>query len=347
MIKLNLMRFFLNKIRPKTLTLYLYCLSCLTYLAISLETSQRAFAYPRLHSFGVKIPTRVDHQRFNQSREVKASRYQLQLSADLEVSLIGGRDRGLQLITLIGSGDSFTSQWSNIYDFTTHEQRPLELSMRQLYLHYLDRWGRVSMGVIPPNRGFISNTSMDSDGWVRGARIALYLGRGGELEGVTGSVGNINDPSVFQTPDSWNYHKVEWTQPWLKPLKTRLGATLLKRARIARGQIRYHFKGIGEIHYGLNGELLYDFKAKRYAYDLMLELKKSSYRLRLEYSLLDERFGILGTLVNDYFSLGSVKMIALDGPTAWDQLRWFTRMYHSDKLSRGMLGMTYSFKMKR
>ena len=121
---------------------------------------------------------------------------------------------------------------------------------------------------------------------------------------------------------------------------------ILKKAHITRGELRYGFTGLWRAHYGLSGELLYDFKASRYAYDLMLEVKKSAYRMRLEYSKIDERFGVLGRLVNDYFSLGSVKMIALDGPIPWGKLKWFARVYHSETTSRGMLGLSYKLNLK-
>ena len=307
----------------------------------------RVYAEPQIQYFGLKTPMRFDHQRFNDSREVKASRYQMQLSADVEVSFTGNRERGLQLATLIGSGDSFTSQWSTLYDHESAQQSPLELSMRQLYLHYLGDIGRFSAGVIPPVKEFVSNTSMDSDGWVRGVRGVIYVGKQGELEGVTGAVDHLNNPSAFQLPSKWNYHELEWTQRWIKSLRTELGVMILRRAHITRGELRYGRSGWWGARYELSGELLYDFKAHRYAYDAMLEIKKNNHRMRFEYSLIDERFGLLGRLVNDYFSLGSVKMVALDGPLPWGRLKWFTRVYHSERVSRGMLGLSYTLQLTR
>ena len=71
---------------------------------------------------------------------------------------------------------------------------------------------------------------------------------------------------------------------------------------------------------------------------------KNDYRLRLEYSSIDEQF-MLRTLVNDYFSLGTVTMIAIDGPAYLGKFKWFTRIYRSDTVQRGMLGLSYPLKL--
>ena len=86
---------------------------------------------PRLHQVKIKIPTRFDYQRLNQSKETKAARYQMHLSTDLEFRLTGDQEEGVRAITLVGSGDSFTSQWSTLYDLEAREQNPLALSVRQ------------------------------------------------------------------------------------------------------------------------------------------------------------------------------------------------------------------------
>ena len=208
----------------------------------------------------------------------------MQTSADLELGLTGDHQRGLRLVTLVGSGDSFTSQWSTLYDLEADEQRPLELSMRQVYLHHLSSVGRFSLGVIPLVKEFVSGTSMDSDGWVRGARAVFYVPNGGELEGVTGAVDRINQPSAFQRPTRWNYHEIEWTQPWAEGFRTELSAMFLTRAHMLRSELRYRFLGPFSAQYEVSGELLIDYKVKRGAYDLMLQIKKSGFRLRVEYS---------------------------------------------------------------
>lgn len=322
-------------------------LGYINYILIVFLINNEAFADLGLQHLSIKTPTRFDHQGFHQLDQVKSSRYQMQVSADVEYSLTGEANSGLKVVSLIGSGESFTSQWSTIYDFETNEQSPLDLSMRQLYLHYLGQKGRLSIGVIPPVKNYVSNTSMDGDGWIRGARVVLYVGKDGELEGVTGAVDHLNNPSVFQAPTKWNYHEFEWTQYWSKGFRTELGALLLQKANITRGELRYGSMGWGNMHYEWSGELLYDFKVKRYAYDIMLIVKKDLYRLKLEYSLIDEDFGTLGRLVNDYFSLGAVQMAALDGPLIWDNLKWFTRFYHSEDVYRSMVGISYFIELNR
>jgi len=313
-------------------------------VGIVFSATSKVSAEPHIQRVNVRLPTRFDYQRYRDDRGTKRSRYQMQVSADLEIGLTGDHQRGLQLVTLIGSGDSFTSQWSTVYDVGSDTQSSLQISLRQLYLNYLGKWGRLSGGVIPPVKDVVSNTSMDSDGWIRGARGIIYVGKRGELEVVTGAVDHINSPGVLKMPTTWNYHEVEWTQHWQKQLRTELGATFLKRANILRGELRYGLKGPWHARYELSGELLYDFKVNRYAYDVMLEVERSGYRLRLEHSLIDDRFGLLGRLVNDYFDLGVVNMLALGGPTYWGALRWFTRLYRSEMLSRAMLGVSYPIK---
>ena len=195
------------------------------------------------------------------------------------------------------------------------------------------------------SKEFVSNTSMDSDGWVRGARAVFYVPHGGELEGVTGAVDRINQPSAFQRPTRWNYHEIEWTQPWAEGFRTELSAMFLTRAHMLRSELRYRFLGPFSAQYEVSGELLIDYKVKRGAYDLMLQIKKSGFRLRAEYSKIGERFGLLGTLVNDYFSLGSVVMLAIDGPTYLGNVRWFSKVYRAETVSRGMLGVSYPLQL--
>lgn len=334
-----------SSLRSKLSVIYLG--NCLVlFLIISLnQYTKTVWGTPKLNFIGLKTPFRYDYQGEIDANTTLKSRYQLQISSDLEIGLSGTREHGLQLMTLIGSGDHFTSQWSTLYDQKTHEQKPLELAVRQLYLHYVNHIGRLSFGVIPPVKEFVSNTSMDSDGWIRGARVVIYVGQGGELEAVTGAVDRLNQPSVFQSPTRWNYHELEWTQAWWQNLRTELGAMLLTKSNILRSELRYGFNGVFNSHVEISGELLHDFKVKRIAYDLMLQIKKNDYRLRLEYSSIDEQFGMLGTLVNDYFSLGTVTMVAIDGPTYLGKFKWFTRIYRSDTVQRGMLGLGYPLKL--
>lgn len=288
---------------------------------------------------------RFDHQQETETGILVKSRYQIQASLSAEMRLTGDDDTDLRIATLVGTGDDFTSQWSTLYDHISGDYSPPSLAVRQLYMRYLINYGSLSAGVMPPAQDVVSNTSMDGDGWVRGVRAIIYLPREGELEGVVGAVDQINSPGAFKIPAELNYHKVEWTQPWRDSLRTKLSVVLLTRAKIIRGELKYWGVAPFAIRYEVSGELLRDVQVHRYAYDVMLRLEKWGYRLRLEYSKIDERFGLLGRLVNDYFGLGSVVMGALDGPAYWSRLRWFTRFYHNDTIGRGMVGLSYTFQL--
>jgi hypothetical protein len=284
---------------------------------------------------------------------VLTSRTQLQVTADLKTRLFGTNERCLQLASLIGSGGSFTSQWSTLYDHLSNEQRPLAFSMRQLYLHYKNTHGLFSVGVIPPVKEVVSHTSMDNDGWIRGARAVFYLGRSskqsnGVIELVTGAVDHLDKPSAFQLPTVWNYHEFEWTHRWLGHWRTELGAVSLAGERIVRGEARYHAPlklSTLAFEAEVSGELLYNLDAHEPALDTSLLLKRSGYSVKFEYAQINERFGLLGRLVDDYFSLGTVRLIALRGPVPLDRVSWFARWHMSDQLWRAMFGLSYSLEL--
>ena len=67
--------------------------------------------------------------------------------------------------------------------------------------------------------------------------------------------------------------------------------------------------------------------------------------MKLEYSEINERFGLLGTLVNDFFSLGAVTHLAVKGPLTTEGLSWFMKLYLNDAVDRAMLGVSYSLKL--
>ena len=310
------------------------------------------YGRPKLQSFILRAPMRYEAQRSLESQALLRSRTQLQVTADLKTRLIGEPGECLQLATLIGSGGSFTSQWSTLYDHLSSEQRPLDFSMRQLYLHHENEVGRFSLGVIPPVKEVVSHTSMDNDGWIRGARAVFKLRGGGPaddgvIELVTGAVDHLDQPSAFQLPTRWNYHEFEWTHHWLGRWRTELGAVSLEGDRIVRSEARYRYRlerGL-RLEGELSGELLYNIDAAHPAYDLTLLMTKGAYQAKLEYSKIDERFGLLGRLVDDYFSLGTVKLIALRGPLPSKGISWFARLHMSDTIVRGMAGVSYSLQL--
>lgn len=322
------------------------CTFCFAIL-IGIFINNPCFAKPKIQYFRLKTPIRIDQQNALATQQTIQSRLQMQVSADLDASLFGTKTNGLQVSTLVGTGESFTSQWSTMYDFETGQQHPLALSMRQLYLHYVNQYGRLSLGVIPPVKEVVSHTSMDSDGWIRGIRSVINVGRSGVIELVTGSVDHLTAPSVFQIPSEWNYQEFEWTHLWKQRWRTELGAVSLDHQRIVRSEARYHFETKYDLVGEISGEILYNIDASQPAHDLTLVIARHGYRLRLEYSDIQANFGLLGQLVNDYFSLGSVMLVGFEGPTLWKGLNWHSKAYASDSVLRGVLGLSYPLELTK
>ena len=163
-------------------------------------SSTRVEAMPEISRLEIKAPLRHDTRLAHAEGELTKNRLQYQVSFHYNFGLVQWNDWGaLSLRGLAGTGGSYTSQWSTIYDFKKKETGQQLFNMRQIYFAWnLDRW-RLDLGVIAPVKGKVSNTSLDKDGWIRGARFMVPFLESGSLEFVSGILDAIDD---VRQPDS-------------------------------------------------------------------------------------------------------------------------------------------------
>ena len=187
------------------------------------------------------------------------------------------------------------------------------MNMRQIFIEWSQQGWRWEMGVIPPVKGKVSNTSLDKDGWIRGTRLVIPVFDRGELECVTGAIDHLRDANAFQLWDSWNYYEIEWTQHWMEHWRSEAGYVQLNQQEYVRAEGRW--KGtLSSFHLELAGEILRNITTPTWAYDLSATLKMGDLIIVGEYSNVPTTFGLLGELSNDFFTLGHLGMLALKGP---------------------------------
>ena len=198
--------------------------------------------------------------------------------------------------------------------------------------------------MIPPVKDKVSNTSLDKDGWIRGARLVVPLPMEGQLEFVTAAIDHLEDPNAFQMWEAWNYGEIEWTQHWVSGLRSEVCLVQLDKDAILRAELRRAWDISVGIPFELSAEIMRNVSESVWAYDLSANTTIKSLTVTLEVSDVPESFGVLGQLYNDFFTLGRLGMIALKGPIVSDVgLGWFLKAYAGEDQVRLNGGVAYRF----
>lgn len=110
------------------------------------------------------------------------------------------------LVVMAVTGDDYTSRWSSYHGLSDSDQTdPMALSLRQLYL---ERWlgpARVQAGSLAPIKGAASTSGLEDLGWIDGLRAQAEVASGLVLEGVGGSLADLDTPDLFLRQRSLNY----------------------------------------------------------------------------------------------------------------------------------------------
>ena len=93
-------------------------------------------------------------------------------------------------------------------------------------------------------------------------------------------------------------------------------------------------------------ELMLNVSNVSLAYDWSAEGKAEHVKIKLEYSFVDESYGQLGELSNDFFTLGHLGMLALKGPVGdTKKLDWFVKTYVGENELRANAGLVAKLSM--
>ncbi len=295
----------------------------------------------------ISVPVRYDTVLGMDNGETLKNRIQYQFGLRYGFGLYRfAPDIRLSLRGLLGTGGSYTSQWNTAYDIKDALFDDQLLNMRQIYLEQdLHHW-RLQVGIIPPVKGKVSNTSLDKDGWIRGARLVTPLQNEGRLELVTGAIDHLQSPNAFQLWEEWNYAEVEWSQPWHVGWLTEAGYMRLDQENYLRAEVRRTWRFSEQLPLELAAELLHNWSASNWAYDVSAQVKSTFFTAVVEYSYVPQTFGLLGQLSNDFFTLGHLGMLAFKGPVAaLEHLGWFAKLYVNDELVRVNLGLALKYAL--
>ena len=202
----------------------------------------------------------------------------------------------------MGTGAAIT-QWNTLHDRIKDEMGEQHLNLRQVYTEFEFRRWRVQAGVIPPVKGKVSNTSLDKDGWIRGARVVAPLPAQGRLELVTGAIDHLKDPNALQAWEQWNYAELEWTQDIFAGWRTEAGSVHLDDETYLRAEVRRTWHFLGDLPLELAAEGLRNLTTPNWAFDVSAQLKTRWLKTTLEYSHVRDLW-TPGATLNDFFVLG-------------------------------------------
>ena len=292
----------------------------------------------------ITAPIRYDYRYDFDTQMVARDRLQYQLGILFLTPSINSTTLGsLNIGGQFGTGESYTSPWNTAVNYADPNARPQEFNLRQFYGRWtLDRW-QIHLGIIPPVKGKVSETSLDKDGWIRGGRIIMPLPISGQLEFVAGALDHLDDPSAFQNWNPPNYFETEWTQAWDPSLRTELGTVMLDSEVIGRIEVRcsaFMFLGIRT---EVAGEVLHNFSSSSWAHDWSATHRIGSLSLSNEYAYVPSELGLLGTLSNDFFTFGHLWVLGLKRPI-WssDNVFWFVRNYLGEERINFKVGVGYT-----
>ncbi|MEE2755376.1 MAG: hypothetical protein VYA30_01890 [Myxococcota bacterium] len=304
------------------------------------------FAQPRLESIKLSAPVRYDHRLETDSGDALRSRYQYQLAIRYDIGLLnldGGRT--LNFRGLLGTGEKYTSQWNRIYDRIEDDALEQPINMRQIYLQWTAPLFWLQAGVIPPVKGKVSATSLDRDGWIRGARFVLRTWAEGRIELVGGALDHLQDPNGFQWWDQANYAEFEWTQPYGDSVRGELGFVRLSEQLHVRLETRAMVRIVASMPVEFAAEYLYNLSENTPAYDLNAQLSWKGLVLFLEYSNVDEKFGLLGALSNDFFTFGHLYHTTVRyRPVQLMGFGLFLKAYRGEETSEFKTGISYHYE---
>ena len=232
---------------------------------------------------------------------------------------------GVDLAGMASTGPRFQSRWSTWRDLNGEEPERMALLPRQLYL---ERWFaddvRIQAGSVPPVKGDVSTSGLEDIGWIDGIRAELHRPSGFVIEGVGGSLTDVDEPDLFIRERRLDYAELETGHPLPAGFEW---------------ESAYHWIGGG--HYlqaeaGWSGEAA-DGRAGELRIEGAIELATGATQavvggrtdlgvlitgnptwedrleLRAHCRWVDPDYGLFGTLAEDFYQFGTECRVRLDG----------------------------------
>ena len=232
------------------------------------------------------------------------------------------------------TGDEFASS-HNTLDSSDGQ----DFYLRRLYVRRENAQGKQELGVIPTYKGRVSSTGLSKDGWISGFRQVSNLEKG-QLELVVGELARIDQPSVFNRFDSFDYFELEYSHRFNPSHSAEFSLDRLFGANFVRTEYRYETTG----ETVLAGEIIHRLDNQESKLVLSLEqmFNLGNYPLEsfLVYAYVDEDFGERAELTEDFIGFGHAISAELTSAEAFYQgFKWFAKFEANQDQSRWQLGI--------
>lgn len=231
----------------------------------------------------------------------------------------------VDLVVMAVTGEDYTSRWSSYRDLSGQGQiDSMALSLRQLYLERHFGPARVQAGSLAPVKGAASTSGLEDLGWIDGLRAQAEVVEGLVVEGVGGSLADLDTPDLFVRQRRLNYGELEATWEPAAGWELESAGVVIDQARVLRGEVGWSAPREWTAPLELRGEVGGNLATRgtqlvaRLETDLLewvLDHPQAVGRMRLRTHLrhVDPRYGRLGALSEDFYQYGTELMARLDG----------------------------------
>ncbi len=283
-------------------------------------------------------PIRIDEAylkldaRYDNSDGGDLERIQGAVRAGLTVALYDAVDVAGFLCT----GSKFSSRWNDLRNLSDPgEDKPFDISLRQLYL--MKKFGRCrfQLGAIPPVKNLVSSTGLSDEGWIDGARFEIETGLNGVLEFVAGSITDLEKPGVFSRDFDFNYAEIELSQRIAGSIIAEMSVEYFDDETYLRGELRTELQPFADRSVELAAEGMANLDDTGHAVGLGAEADllhwltgkyKNRITLKLLYTYLHPEIGARGKLIEDFSTLGDSLSVQLHGNLYKRYgLKWFSK----------------------
>jgi len=235
------------------------------------------------------------------------------------------------------TGERFTSRWSTWRDLRGEPPERMSLSLRQLYLQ---RWFgsvRVQAGSLAPVKGDVSPSGLEDLGWIDGVRVEGHADDGLGLEGVVGSLADVDEPDLFIRQRRLNYGELEVEVPLPSHLQAEVAVHHLDGASYTKAELGWHHddalgsvdmvRGEAGVEVVGGGTLaLVHGQVDPAALPGVPETLRDWVSLRAMVRWVDPAYGDFGALSEDFYQFGTELRLRADGDLEPnDRLGWSVR----------------------
>ncbi len=300
--------------------------------------------------FNPRLDLRYDTSK-NEQKEVLKNRYQSRMRLGANINL----SESLNLVGLISTGDSYTSDWYTMKDLTEQDSKmeSPELFMRRLYLEKKMDKIKLQFGGIPTVKDKVSITGLDTSGWVDGARLEIKsMDEKAIYEVVVGSIDDLENPDFFSRNKKVNYFEAEVSRKLYKRLVGEIKFEKFGDKNFIQGTFEQNVKFVDENIVTMTMEYLHNPDQKVGNYTVSVDFDPfgvfcSKYKeyviIELAHIYSNEELGVRTELNDNFYTYGHINYIGMKGKISKNgAMKWFVNSFFSDE-TRFNTGVNLNF----